>query len=138
MRLTTEFKNLVMNLSNGALTGNISLAAIAGLFKTDNALLIAIPLIVGPGALLSAALLEGAVKERLLAALTACSIATALILLAATLGSSLLSHLNINILKIVGGVAIIVIGLLVMGVKISDNLPLMIMIGGVIIAIVMR
>ena len=106
-------KKLTLLLSLGGLNGSVSLAALAGLFRPENALMLAVLFMAGPGAILSAVLLDGTVRDRMLAALLAGVIATIIVVLAAGLGPKLLSFFNLNVLKIFGGMAVVAIGLLI-------------------------
>jgi len=56
-----------MLLGMSSLDGSVSLAALSGLFKPENALLIAVLFLAGPGAIVCATLLEGNIKERVVA-----------------------------------------------------------------------
>ncbi|MFC1754540.1 hypothetical protein ACFL96_14285 [Thermoproteota archaeon] len=114
------------------------LAAIAGFFKPENAFSIAVLFMAGPAAILTAVLLDGTVKQRMLAAVLAGVIATTIVVLAAGLGPQLLEFMNITVLKIVGGVAVMAIALLIMGVKIPNHLPTAIMVLGVILSFILR
>jgi hypothetical protein len=127
-----------MILGMGALTGIISIAALSGLFTLKNAFANAILFMAGPGAIITALTFEGQVKERMFAALLAGIIATILVVLAAGIGTKLLSVLNLNILKIVGGLAVLVIGLIIMGLQINDKIPLAIVALGIIAGIIWR
>jgi len=129
-----QTKKLALMLGIGGLTGPIAIAALAGLFKPENAAFLAVSFMAGPGSILSATLLDGNAKERILSAVLAGAIATLIVVLAAWFGPKLLGFLNLNILKIAGAVAICSIALLVAGVNIPNNLPIWIIIAGMILA----
>ena len=75
---------------------------------------------------------------RIIAALLAGLIATCIVMLAAGLGPKFLGLLNVTVLKIIGGIAVVFIGLLIMGLKIPDKIPMIIMMLGLIISFVWR
>ncbi|MBS3127622.1 hypothetical protein J4410_00585 [Candidatus Woesearchaeota archaeon] len=133
-----QVQKLTMLLSSSSLDGSAALAATAGFFTLGNTFSIAFPMMAGPGALILASLIEGSIIERMLVALLGGIIATILVMVAAGIGPNLLTFLNINILQIVGGLAIMVIGLIVMGVPIPKHSPLFIMILGLIISVLWR
>ena len=123
---------LVTLLSLGGLNGVVSLAAIQGLFTPENALANAFLFIAGPGAILAAVLLDGGVRDRIIAAVLAGLAATAIVALAAGLGPQVLAHLSVNVVKLFGGIAVIAIGLMIVGVPVPSQLPAVLMIAGII------
>ena len=129
---------LTMLLSLGGLNGTVSLAALAGLFTVQNVVQNAILFMAGPGAIIAATLLGGAVKERAFSALISGLIATTIVIIAASFGPTILSNLNLTVLKLFGGLSVIVIGLLVMGFKIPTATPTIIIILGIILGVVWR
>lgn len=131
-------KKLAIMLGLAGIDGAVALAAVAGIFTIGNALLIAILFMAGPGAITLAALIDGSVKERMLSALLAGMIATCIVIFSAGFGPKLLSFVNLNVLRVIGGVSIGLIALLVAGVKIPDNLPLGVMVVGIVLAGVLR
>lgn len=137
-KLTNQIRRLALILGMGGLTGIVSIASLAGLFKIENAFANSILFIAGPGAIITALTLEGEIKQRIFAALIACIIATIIIIIAAGIGTLALSFLNIGILKISGGIAVLIIGLIIMGIKIPDNTPIMIIIIGMILGVILR
>ncbi len=92
----------------------------------------------GPGAIITAMFLDGVMKERILAALLAGIIATVIVIFAASIGAKALSFLDLDILKITGGFAVLLIGLTIMGLKIPNKIPMIIMIIGVIGGLVLK
>ena len=131
-----QSKRLLTLLGAGGLTGHVSICALSGLFRPENALMLAVLFMAGPGAIVTAVFLDGAMKERILAALLAGVLATIIVILAAGIGAKALSFLNLDILKIFGGIAVVLIGLIIIGVKIPDKIPLIviglgIMVGGI-------
>ncbi len=133
-----QINRLATILGIGGLNGSISIAALAGLFKIENAFMIAVLFIAGPGAILTALFFDGTMKERMLAALFAGLIATTLVVLAAGVGAKALAFFNLNILKFTGGIAILLIGLLIMGLKIPENIPLGVIFLGLIAGAIWR
>lgn len=129
---------LTLLLISSTLDGAVPLAAITGLFKIENAFSLALVFMAGPAAIITVALFDGAIRERMLAALLAGVIATAIVMLAAGLGPQLLSNLNTNVLKIGGGIAVLSIGLLIMGVNIPEKLPMLIMISSLVLSLFWR
>jgi putative Mn2+ efflux pump MntP len=92
----------------------------------------------GPGAILTALFFDGTMKERMLAALIAGFIATIIVVLAAGIGTKAFGFFNLNILKVFGGLAILIIGLIIMGLKINENIPLGIIVLGLIAGAIWR
>jgi hypothetical protein len=133
-----KINRLATMLGIGAFDGVISIAALSGLFKLENAFILAVLFMAGPGAILTALFFDGTMKERMFAALFAGLIATTIVVLAAGIGTKALGFFNLNILKVAGGIAILFIGLLIMGLKINDKLPMVIIFVGLIVAAVWR
>jgi hypothetical protein len=131
-------KKLTAMLGMGSLNGAVPIAALSGLFRIENAVLIAILFMAGPGAILTAILLDGAAKQRMLAALFAGLIATIMVIFAAGIGPKLLGFVNLNIIKIAGAISIGVIAIMIAGVKIPDNVPFGIMLAGILIGAIWR
>lgn len=131
-------KKLTTMMSLPSTTGGVTLGALAGLFTIKNAPLLAFMFIVGPSTLLLTIMLEGDIKDRMLAALIAGIIATICVIIAAGLGPKLLEFLNIKVFKILGGLAIISIGLIVMEINIHEKIPSAIMILALIVSFIMR
>jgi hypothetical protein len=131
-------KRLLTLLSAGGLNGSVALAAAAGLFRPENALVIAFSFMSGPGAVLAATLLEGGTAQRILAAGAAGAIATVVVAFAAAAGPRLATFLNLDVLKIVGGASVIAIGLILMGLKLPDRLPVLMMLSGLVAAVILR
>ena len=125
-------------LAIGAVNGAVAIAALSGLFRLENAPMLSFSFIAGPGSIITATLMEGEVKERIIAALAAGLIATLIIMLAAGFGPKLLELINIKIIKIAGAISIAVISLMIAGIKIPDNTPLIIMIIGIIVGTIWR
>jgi len=138
MVITNKMTNLAIMLGMPALSGAVPLLAARGMMGMNSVLMLAVPLIVGPGALMTAALLDGAAKERALAAMSALLLAGILIVATAIIGPKLIGMINIDILRISGGIAIIAIALAVMGLKIPEITPVAIMALGAIIAMIWR
>jgi len=135
---TKQISKLAALLGMGGANGGIPLAAIAGLFTWGNVPLIALVFIAGPGAITLALFLSGNVQERMFIALVSGIIATGVIMFAAGFGPNLLGFVNLNVLRIAGGVSMGVIALMVVGLKIPDNLPLGIMLVGILLAGVLK
>jgi len=133
-----QINKLATILGLAGLNGSVSLAALSGLFRPENAFSLAVLFMAGPAAILTAVLLEGTVKERMFAALLAGIIATVIVILAAGIGPKLLEFVNLNVLKVIGGIAVLTIGLLIMGVKIPEKVPIVIMITGLVISLLWR
>jgi hypothetical protein len=129
---------LIVLMSLGALTGPVAIASLSGLFRIENSFMIAFGFIAGPGSIVSSILLDGTIKERIFTAVLAGIISTVLIALAAGFGPELLNHLNVSILKISGGVAVLIIGLIIIGINIPEKVPLAIMILGLILGGLIR
>jgi len=134
----SQINRLATMLGMGAITGSISIAAISGLFKIENAFTLAVLFMAGPGAIATALFFDGTMKERILSALFAGIIATLIVMLAAGIGTKAISFLNLDILKIAGGISVLIIGLIIMGVKIPDKIPLVIIVVGIIISTIWR
>lgn len=133
-----QMNKLATMLGMGAFTGAIPTAALTGFFKPENAFLIAVLFMAGPGAITTALLLDGNMKERIFSALLAGAIATIIVVFAAGIGTKALGFFNLNVLKIFGGIAVLVIGLLIMGVKINDKIPFIVMLSGIVLGGIFR
>ncbi|MFC1685829.1 hypothetical protein ACFLZZ_02275 [Nanoarchaeota archaeon] len=138
MQLAEKTTRLATIIGCGGLDGSVALAALSGLFTLENAPLIAVLFLAGPGAIVTATLFDGAIQERMIAALLAGLIATSIVALAAGLGPKVLEFVNITTLKVIGGIAIMTIGLLIMGIKIPQKLPLAIMGVGIILSLLTK
>jgi len=133
-----QISKLATVLGIGGLNGTIAVAAIAGLFTLKNTLLIAILFMAGPGAIATAILLSGDIQERMLVALFSGIIATGIVMFSAGFGPKLVSFVNLDVLKIAGGLSIGVIAFIIAGVKIPENIPLGIMGIGILLAGVLK
>jgi hypothetical protein len=125
-------------LGMGSIDGVIPLAAISGLLTIENIPVIAFVLIAGPGAVITAAMLEGTLRDRILSALISGTIATILVVLAAGIGPIFLQFVNTKVVRIIGGIAVGTIALIIVGAPIPENLPLVVVIAGVILGIILR
>lgn len=136
--LLQKAKKLTTMLSMAALDGNVAILASSGFFSLRNSPLFAFSIIAGPCSIMLACLLGGAVKERMIAALIAGLIATFLVIFAAAVGPQLLQYLNMKLVKVFGGFAVLFIALSMIGLKIPQNLPTYTIVGGLIIALMYR
>lgn len=136
--MTSQITKLALVLGMAGLDGNVTLAALSGLFKLENVFSLAVLLMAGPSAILTAVLLDGSTRERMFAALLAGIIATIIVMFAAGIGPKLLTFLDLGVMKIFGGIAIAVIALMIMGLKIPENVPLLIMLTGVVFGVLWR
>jgi hypothetical protein len=131
-------KKLAKLLSLPAIDGNISLLAASGLLTIKSAPIIALSLIAGPVSLIVASSLGGNAKENVIAGLFAGLIALSLVVMAALIGSQLDNIINLNILKVFGGIALIIIGMSIIGLKIPENIPMIIIGLGIIISLIIK
>jgi small neutral amino acid transporter SnatA (MarC family) len=131
--MKSSILKLMIMTGLASLDGVVPVAALSGLFVPHNAPMLAFAFIAGPGAITTAALIDGGMKERIIAALLAGIIATFLIVLSASLGPKLLSFVNPNIIKIFGAIAVFSISLLILGIKIPQSSPLIIILIGIIL-----
>lgn len=138
MKTTKQITKLATMLGLGGMNGTISIAALAGLFTLENAFVNSILFIAGPGAILTAIFLDGNSKERMFSALISGIIATIIVIFAAGLGVKVLSFFNLDFLKIFGGIAILSIGLIIMGLKLNENIPLVIIVLGIVTSAIWR
>ena len=122
----------------GGINGAVPLAAVAGLFRPENAFMLSFAFIAGPGSILTAALMEGATKQRMFAALLAGFIATAIVIFAAGIGPKLLGVVNLKAIKIFGAISIGFVALMVAGIKIPDNVPLGTILLGIVVGLIWR
>ena len=129
---------LAMLMSMPALDGNIVLLVLGGLFSLQNVMLIGLTVMSGPGAFIQSATLDATTKERILLSVVAGLIATAAVILSATLGPKLFELIDINIMKFAGGIAVCLIGLMIAGVKLPSMIPLVIVLTGLILAFVSK
>ena len=136
--MASQINKLALVLGMGGLNGTVALAALSGMFKIENVFSLAVLLMAGPGAILTAVLLDGSVRERMFAALLAGIIATIIVVFAAGIGPKLLTFINIGVMKIFGGIAIAVIALMIMGLKIPESIPLLITLAGIVISVLWR
>lgn len=135
--MTTK-KDLIILLSLPSLDGTIALASLSGMLTMKNVLLIAVGIIAGPAAILVASTLEGAVSERMTAALFSGLLATALVVLAACIGPKILSFTNIAVLRLTSGIAVLLIGLIIMGIRIPNQIPTVMIVGGMLASVFWR
>jgi len=138
MKITENVTRLAPMVSMAAFNGHAALLAVAGMFKLEliPLLLVAFGLLAGPGALSIAMLFDGPVLERTAAALVAGLLATAALIVAAGLGPKILGFLDLRMLKFFGGIAVILIGLLIMEVKIPAKASVIVMMIGLATAII--
>jgi hypothetical protein len=136
--ITENIGRIMPVLSMPAFSGQIVMLATSGLFKLELAplLLIASVVIAGPGAFSIALLFDGTIAERMIAALVAGMIATILTMAVAGAGPRLLAFVDMRMLKLFGGFAVIIIGLMVAGLKIPSKAPLIVMFIGLVFAVV--
>jgi len=125
-------------LGMSGFSGSATLASLAGLFTMANIPVIAVALIAGPGAIITATMVQGTIKERITVAILAGIMATGIIVLAASLGPRLFEFVNKDILKIAGGISVIFIALMIFGIKMPQTTPIFIMILGAIAALIWR
>ena len=91
--MKSQINKLTTLLGMGGMNGAVSMAALAGLFRPENAFMLAVLFMAGPGAILTAFLLDGTMKQRIFAALLAGLIATTIVVFAAGVGAKFLSLL---------------------------------------------
>ena len=136
--LLGKVNSLATMLGIGGLNGSISLAALAGLFRPENAFMLGVVFLAGPGAILTVVLLDGPMKERMLAALIAGILATAIVIFAAGVGPKLLEFVNLDVIKIAGAISIFFIALIIAGIKIPTSLPTAAILLGLILGGILR
>lgn len=137
-KIKQQTKRLAVLLGLGGINGSIALASLQGLFTLGNAPMLAIAFMAGPGAIIAATLLEGTIRERIFTALIAGIFATSIVMLSAGFGPKLLSFFNLDVMKIVGAIGVGAIALLIAGIKIPENSPLVIMLIGLVISLIWR
>ncbi len=96
---------------------------------------VALSVLAGPAAVLTAATMEGETKARLLSAFIAGIIATIAVVIAAFIGEKLTAFLNIQVLRVFVAIAICLIALEIGGIKIPHALPLAVVILGFILSL---
>ncbi len=123
-------------MSMPALDGNILVLSSLDLLTFDTAATVGLTVISGPGALISAAVSHPCQRTRLLAALVACIVATLAVLAAALLGRAALDFLNLTVLRLFAGAAIVLIGARVAGFDdtIPSYLPLAVILIGILLS----
>ncbi len=136
--ISKQINKLAVMLGLGGMDGTVIIAAMSGLFRVENAFSLAVLFMAGPAAILTAVLMGGEVRERIVAALVSGIIATIIVMLAAGLGPKILGFANLKVLKIIGGMAVAAIALLIMGVKIPEKVPIIIMGVGLIASFLWR
>jgi len=120
------------------LNGHAALAALSGLFTLENVPILAVALMAGPGAIITASLLQGTTRERMLIAMLAGVIATGMVTFAAGLGPGLFRFVNKDIIRIAGGISIALIAVMIIGVKMPQLTPLGVMLIGLVAAVIWR
>ena len=138
MTLINKSKELAALMSLPAIDGHVILLVGAGLLNLQIAPALAMSTISGPVAMLTAATIEGTMKERILASLLAGGIATFAVLVAAILGAKLTNFLNFDLLKLFGATVVVLIGLILFGLKIPSKIPMLVMILGLITSLIWR
>jgi len=133
-----QINKLVRILGISSFDGSVAIAALTGFFKPGNIIIIALIFLAGPAAIITATLLEGGIKERVIVALIAGLISTTIVMLAAGMGPKLLGHLNLKIIKAAGAIAVGIIALTIAGLKVPDKIPLGVMIVGIVLGIIIK
>lgn len=131
-------KELTKLMSMPVLDGNISLLFATGFFTIKTAPLVAFTIIAGPTALVVASTLGGTIKENVTVALFSGIIALFLVVFAAAIGGFIQNLINLDILKIFGGIALIIIGVSIIGLKIPSNVPLFVIVIGLILGLIIK
>ncbi|MFT4303508.1 MAG: hypothetical protein ACMXYG_03015 [Candidatus Woesearchaeota archaeon] len=132
----TNTKQLTLMLCLPALTGAITIASMNGLLSMQHAITTGLTLLAGPGTLITAAMHEGNMSQRLAGAIIALGIASIATLVAAEFGILLIQIINEKIIRIAGGIAIIAIGLIIIGINIPEKLPVIVM--GLIVSFILK
>ncbi|MBI2146479.1 hypothetical protein HYU22_04005 [Candidatus Woesearchaeota archaeon] len=138
MAKKTTLKDLVTLLSMPSFDGHVITLAGSGLLVLPMAPVFALTLLAGPGAILTAATLEGSLRERMITSIVAGIIATIILVLAAVVGTKLGVFVNFSILKLAGATAVLSIALLLFGAAIPQKTPLTVMALGIIASIIWR
>lgn len=136
--LNKKVNQLALILGMAGIDGAVSIAALSGLFNMENALVNSVLFLAGPGAIISALTLDGTAKQRMLGALMAGIAATIIVILAAGVGAKLLGILNMKILKIAGGLALMTTSLIIMGLNVPTKVPLGIILIGIICGLLIK
>tara|TARA_Y100000310_G_scaffold345616_1_gene467349 strand:- start:5311 stop:5772 length:462 start_codon:yes stop_codon:yes gene_type:complete len=132
MEFSKQIQNLSFLVGSGGLNGSLAVAAVSGLFKPENIFIIATLFLAGPAAIVTAALIDGPMKERLFVALVSGLLATMIVMFSAGVGPVFLSFANVNVLRIFGGISIGIIAFMVAGVKVPENAPFLVILLGLI------
>ncbi len=138
MKTSTNTRKLVTLLSMSSLDGHVITLAGSGLLVLPLAPVFAFTLLAGPGAIMTAATLDGSLPERVMTSIAAGIIATIIIVLAAILGTKLSSLVNFPLLKLAGATAVLSIALLLFGAAIPQKTPMAVMVLGIIASILWR
>ena len=133
-----NLKKLVALLSLSSLDGHVVSLAGSNLLILPMAPVFAFTLLAGPSAIMTAATLDGSLKEKILTSVAAGLIATFIIVIAAILGTKRATIINFQLLKLAGATAVLSIALLLFGATIPEKTPLIVMIVGVIASVVWR
>ena len=131
-------QQLTTLLSMPSINGSAAIGAIAGLFSWSQLLVISFGFLAGPGALILALMLPGETQQRMIVAGVAGCIATGALILSAGMGPLLLQHLNLSILKIMGGLSVIAIGLLIMGIRIPSHMPTVLIVIALVLGVIIK
>ncbi|MBI4144051.1 hypothetical protein HY486_02295 [Candidatus Woesearchaeota archaeon] len=138
MRPSSSFGRLVMLMSLAALNGTIPVISASGLLRLENVLLIALTIIAGPAAFITASMLNGSISERIVAASLAGLTATILTIIAAAVGFVLVRFLDISVLQVASGLSVVLVGMLMLGVRTNAKLPLLVIFLGVVLSVLVR
>jgi len=138
MAKIARIKELVALLSMSSFDGHVITLAGSGLLVLPMAPVFAFTLLAGPGALMTAATLDGSLKERVITSIAAGIIATMSIVLAAILGTKLSFLVNFSLLKLSGATAVLSIALILFGATIPQKTPLAVMVLGIVASIIWR
>ena len=133
-----NLKRLVTLLSLSSLNGHVISLAGSNLLILPMAPVFAFTLLAGPSTIMTAATLEGSLKEKIFTSIAAGLIATLIIVMAAILGTKLATIINFQLLKLAGATAVLSIALLLFGATIPEKTPLIVMIIGGIASVVWR
>lgn len=131
-------KKLTMLMAGSAFDGTMITLAATGLLQIKTALSIAFPIIVGPASIILALTMGGTMKERMFASFISGLTATMIIVFAATLGTKLTEFIDLNILRILGGLVLFIISLTLFGFKIPERTIPVVLISGLILSIIWK
>lgn len=138
MKKSKSFQRLATLMAMPALDGYFMILAGAGMMTLTLAPVHALSAIAGPMTLIQSLDLDGTIGQRVTAGILAGLIATVAVVAAVILGSKAGNLINMKTLRISGALSLIAISAILLGLKIPEKAPLVIMLSGLLLSVIMR